>query len=111
MTVTIWHNPKCGTSRKVLEALRGQGIEPRIVEYLKTPPTRDELAEAAARIGEGPRALLWTKNNEALLEDNPSDGELLDRMAANPELIERPVVITPKGAAVCRPPEKLAALL
>jgi arsenate reductase len=112
--VTIFHNPSCSTSRKVLAQIRDRGLEPRIVDYLKAPPSKDELANLAAAVG-GVRALLRTK--EALYRelglDDPqrSDDELLDALAAHPVLLNRPVVVTDRGARVCRPPETVIELL
>jgi arsenate reductase len=111
MTVTIWHNPKCSTSRRVLDMIRERGIEPQVVEYLKTPPTKAQLNEMLARLGAGPADILRRKGNDALLADGPQGAALLDRMVANPILIERPIVQTPKGAALCRPVERVLDLL
>lgn len=115
MDVTIWHNPACGTSRTVLAALREAGIEPKVVEYLKTPPTRDELREVLARAGMTAHQLLRRK--EPLVAELGLDGpdttedQIIDAMADHPRLIERPVVITPMAVALCRPAEKVDALL
>lgn len=111
----IWHNPKCSTSRKVLQMIRDAGIEPEIRQYLKDPPSRDELKQALEALGIPPRGLLrrrGTPYDELGLGD-PSlpDDALIDAMVAHPALIERPVVFTPKGAAIGRPVEKVAALL
>jgi len=111
MTVTIWHNPKCSTSRKVLEAIRARGIDPVIVDYLNTPPDRATLTGILARMKAGPRDILRRKGNDALLADDPADADLLERMLTHPILIERPIVQTPKGAALCRPMERLEELL
>lgn len=101
-TVTIYHNPKCSTSRNALALLRERGIEPQVVEYLKTPPSRDELQRIAAATGEPLRALLRTKQPEYLEQglDDPqlSDDQLLDAMLATPVLINRPIVVSAKGA-------------
>ena len=113
--VTIYHNPRCSTSRNALALLRERGIEPQVVEYLKTPPSRDELQRIAAATGEPLRALLRTKQPEYLEQglDDPqlSDDQLLDAMLATPVLINRPIVVTPKGARLCRPSEAVLDLL
>ena len=115
MDVTIWHNPACGTSRKVLAALRAAGIEPVIVEYLKTPPTRAELTEVLARAGLSARQLLRRK--EPLVAElgldapDMAEARLIEAMADHPRLIERPVVITPTMALLCRPAEAVETLL
>jgi arsenate reductase len=115
MTVTIYHNPKCGTSRNVLAMIREQGIEPEVVEYLKTPPGRDTLAEIVKTTGEPVRAILrerGTPYGELGLDDPKwSDDELIDFMVEHPILMNRPIVVTPKGAALCRPKEKVLELL
>ena len=115
MTVTIYHNPKCGTSRNVLAMIREQGIEPEVVEYLKTPPGLDRLAEIVKATGEPVRAILrerGTPYGELGLDDPKwSDDELLDFMVEHPILMNRPIVVTPKGAALCRPKEKVLELL
>jgi arsenate reductase len=113
--VTIWHNPDCGTSRNVLALIRNSGVEPRIVEYLKTPPDRATLADAIARMGIAPRALLREKGTpfaELGLGDPPlSDDALLGAMLAHPILINRPVVFTPLGVKLCRPSETVLDIL
>ena len=115
MTITIYHNPACGTSRNVLAAIRAAGHEPRIVEYLKTPPSRAELEAMLAAMGVGVRAILRQRGTpyQALGLDDPQldDDALFTAIAAHPILIERPIVVSPKGTALCRPKEKLAALL
>jgi len=112
MDITLYHNPRCGTSRNTLALLRDAGHDPQIIDYLATPPTRAELAalaERAAGSGIPVRALLRSK--EALYAelglDNPAIGDeaLLDTLAANPILLNRPIVLTPKGMRVCRPAE------
>ena len=113
--VTIYHNPKCSTSRNVLALIREQGIEPTVVEYLKTPPSRADL-EALVKHGKlEARDLLRAKEPLAaelgLKEPSASDTTILDAIAANPILLNRPVVETPKGARPCRPPESVLALL
>lgn len=113
--VTIYHNPACSTSRKVLAAIRAAGHEPRIVEYLKTPPDRATLADLLARAGVTPRQAMRTKGGlwrELGLDDPAKDGDaILDALAANPALIERPIVVTGRGVRLCRPPERLAEIL
>ena len=113
--VTIYHNPKCSTSRNALALLRERGIEPRIVEYLKTPPTREELQRIAQATGRPLRALLRTKQAEVAEQglDNPAltDDQLVDAMLATPVLINRPIVVTPKGARLGRPLERILEVL
>jgi len=115
VTVTIYHNPACGTSRNVLGLIRKSGEEPRVVEYLKTPPSRDELADLIRRMGIGVRDLLRQKGTpyEALgLGDlSLTDDQLLDAMLAHPILINRPVVVTPIGVKLCRPSEAVLDIL
>ncbi len=111
----IYHNPACGTSRNVLAAIRAAGIEPRVIEYLKTPPSRAELEDLIARMGIPVRALLRRQGTpfEELGLDDPalSDAALIDAMMAHPILINRPIVISPKGVKLCRPSESVAELL
>ncbi len=113
--ITIWHNPACGTSRNALGLIRNSGAEPRVVEYLKTPPSRAEIADAARRAGITLRALLRQKGTPYAELDlgNPalSDDELLDAMVAHPILINRPVVFTPLGVRLCRPSEVVLDIL
>ena len=115
MAVTIWHNPKCATSRKVLAAIRAKGVEPRIVEYLKDPPSAADIRSALKEMGIGPRALLRRRGTpyDDLGLDKPkwTDSELIAAMAKHPLLIERPVVRTGKGTRLCRPPERLKDIL
>ncbi|ACB96956.1 arsenate reductase (glutaredoxin) [Beijerinckia indica] len=115
MDYVIFHNPSCGTSRKVLAALREAGIELEIRLYLKSPPSPAELADLLARMDMTPRALLRRKEKvyaELGLDDKSlSDATLIAAMSAHPILIERPIVVTPKQAVLCRPPEKVEALL
>ena len=115
MAVTIYHNPRCGTSRTVLAMLRERGIEPDIVLYLETPPDRATLQDLAAKLNITPRALMRRKEavyGELDLSDpTKSDAALIDAMLAHPILIERPIVVTPKGAVLCRPPEKVLEVL
>ncbi len=109
--VTIYHNPKCSTSRKVLGMIRDAGVEPQVIEYLKTPPSRAELVGLLGRMGIGPRALLrrrGTPYDELGLDDaGKSDDALIDAIVAHPVLMERPVVASAKGAVLCRPVERL----
>lgn len=108
MTVTIWHNPKCGTSRNVLAMIRATGVEPVIVEYLKTPPDAATLARVAAVVG-GAGKLLRAKEAPELV--GADEATILAAMAVDPILINRPVVMTPKGTVLARPPEAVLALL
>ena len=113
--VTIYHNPKCGTSRNVLGMIRNAGVEPRIVEYLKTPPSRDELVALIAATGGSVRAILREKGTpyaELGLDDPAkSDAELIDAILAHPILMNRPIVVSAKGAKLCRPSELVLDLL
>jgi arsenate reductase len=115
MTVTIWHNPKCATSRKVLEMIRKTGAEPHVVEHVKTPPSAAEIKAALKEMGLKPRELLRRKGTpyDELGLDDPklSDAALVAAMAKHPILIERPVVMSRKGARLCRPPERLEEIL
>jgi arsenate reductase (glutaredoxin) len=115
VTVTIYHNPNCGTSRNVLGMIRQSGEEPVIIEYLKTPPTRERLKELIAAMGIPVRALLREKGTpyaELELGDPKwADDQLLDFMIAHPILINRPMVITPKGVKLCRPSEPVLDIL
>lgn len=115
MSVTIFHNPGCGTSRNVLALIRAAGIEPTVVEYLKTPPDRDTLRSLARRSGQPLRALLREKGTpyaELNLADPAwSDEQLLDFVGQHPVLLNRPLVVTPLGVALCRPSERVLDLL
>jgi arsenate reductase len=115
MTVTIYHNPACGTSRNVLGLIRNSGQEPQIIEYLKTPPSRDELVSLVGRMGIPVRALLRRKGTpyDELNLDNAAltDSALIDAMLAHPILINRPIVVTPLGVALCRPSEAVLDIL
>jgi arsenate reductase len=115
MTITIYHNPQCGTSQKVLGMIRERGAEPRVIEYLLTPPSRAELVSLIERMGLTARALLrrrGTPYDELGLDDPKwTDDQLIDQMLLHPILIERPIVATPLGARLCRPPEKVLAIL
>ena len=114
-TITIYHNPKCGTSRNVLALIRNSGEEPEVIEYLKTPPTKARLAELVAATGQGVRALIREKGTPyaelGLADAKWSDDQLLDFMLAHPILINRPIVVTPKGTRLCRPSEAVLDLL
>ena len=111
MKATIWHNPNCGTSRKTLEILRDSGADITVIEYLKSPPTRDELKRVYARAGLSPAEGLRRKEEgSAALAESGSDA-VLDAMVANPALIERPLVETEKGARLCRPQDKVREIL
>ncbi len=113
--VVIYHNPDCGTSRNTLAMIRNAGIEPHVVEYLKTPPTRALLVQLIARAGLTPRTILREKGTPyaELGLGNPdlSDDELLDAMMAHPILINRPLVVTPLGVKLCRPSEAVLDIL
>ncbi|MCF8708733.1 arsenate reductase [Sphingobium faniae] len=113
--IVIYHNPECGTSRNALAMIRNAGIEPHVIEYLKTPPSRALLESLIARAGITPRALLREKGTPyADLElDNPdlSDVHLIDAMMKHPVLINRPLVVSPQGVKLCRPSEEVLDLI
>jgi len=113
--ITIYHNPACGTSRNTLGLIRHAGIEPRVVEYLKTPPSKDELRALVAATGQPVRALLREKGTPyvelGLGDPKWSDDELLDFIVRHPILMNRPVVVTPLGTKLCRPSEAVLELL
>ncbi|CAM8663318.1 ArsC Arsenate reductase and related proteins, glutaredoxin family [Comamonadaceae bacterium] len=115
MTITIFHNPACGTSRNTLAMIRNSGVEPTVIEYLKTPPTRARLQELLAAMGSGPRELLREKGTPYaeldLANEKWTDDELMDFMLAHPILINRPVVETPLGTRLCRPSELVLDIL
>ncbi|EHH66870.1 arsenate reductase (glutaredoxin) [Gluconobacter morbifer] len=115
MTITIYHNPACGTSRNVLALIRNSGDEPRIIEYLKTPPSRAELVDLIARMDVPVRSILREKGTpfHELGLDNPAltDDALIDAMIAHPILMNRPIVVTPLGTALCRPSETVLDIL
>jgi len=115
MTVTIFHNPQCGTSRNTLAMIRASGEEPNIVEYLKSPPDREKLRELAKAMGVQARDLLRQKETayaELKLNDPAlSDDELIDAILAHPILLQRPIVETRKGTRMCRPSEAVLDLL
>ncbi|HCA9524893.1 TPA: glutaredoxin-dependent arsenate reductase [Klebsiella variicola subsp. variicola] len=113
--ITIYHNPDCGTSRNILALIRNSGVEPTVILYLETPPSRAELKKLIADMGISVRALL-RKNTEPyehleLAEDRFSDDELLNAMLAHPILINRPVVVTPLGTRLCRTSEAVLDIL
>jgi arsenate reductase len=115
MTVTIYHNPSCGTSRNTLAMIRQSGETPEVIEYLKTPPGRARLIELAQAMGISIRALLREKGTPyaelGLADPKWGDDELIDFMLAHPILINRPIVVTPKGTRLCRPSEQVLDLL
>lgn len=115
MPVTIYHNPACGTSRNTLAMIRASGVEPTVIEYLKTPPSRETLLGLIARMGITPRDLLREKGTPYadLGLDDPalSDEDLVDAMMAHPVLINRPIVVTDRGVRLCRPSERVFDLL
>lgn len=115
MTPIIFHNPKCGTSRNTLAIMQASGETPDVVEYLKTPPSREYLIELLALMQNTPRELLRSKESiyTELGLDNPAltDAQLIDAMIAHPILINRPIVVTDKGAVLCRPAERVFELL
>lgn len=113
--ITIFHNPDCSNSRGALELLRARGLEPHIVDYLATPLTAAELFELIAHMGVPVRSVLRSKETlyQTLGLDHPacSDADLILALAQYPQLLNRPIVVTPKGAALCRPPEQVLSLL
>ena len=115
MTTTIFHNPRCSTSRNALALIQASGETPEVVEYLKTPPSREHLVELLNKMQMSPRELMRSK--EAVFTelglDNPevSDDKLIDVMIDNPILINRPIVVTEKGAVLCRPLERIFEVL
>jgi len=115
MSVTIYHNPACGTSRNTLAMIRQSGEEPEVIEYLKNPPDRARLIELIAAMGISARALLREKGTPytelGLADPKWSDDQLIDVMLAHPILINRPIVETPKGTRLCRPSEAVLELL
>jgi arsenate reductase len=115
MTVTIYHNPACGTSRNTLAMIRQSGEEPVVIEYLKTPPTRARLVELLRKMDMTPRQLLREKGTPyaelGLADPKWTDDELIDFMMKDPILMNRPIVETPKGVALCRPSEKVLEIL
>ncbi|MGI4792975.1 MAG: arsenate reductase (glutaredoxin) [Janthinobacterium lividum] len=115
MTVTIYHNPACGTSRNTLALIRNSGIEAEVIEYLKTPPSRDTLLDMIQRAGLTPRALLREKGTPyaelGLADPALTDDQLINAMMVHPILINRPLVVTPLGVKLCRPSEAVLDIL
>lgn len=115
MSLAIYHNPACATSRKVLGMIRAAGIEPEIILYLKTPPSRKEIEDLLARMKLRPRAILRRRGTPydelGLGDEKLSDSQLIEAMAAHPILIERPIVVTKTAAVLCRPPERVNEIL
>ena len=115
MTVTIYHNPKCSTSRNALALIRERGIEPTIIEYLKTPLTKTELQTLIAKMDVPVRDVMRWKEKDTVaaagISETSSDGALLDAMVAHPVLMNRPIVVTEKGAKLCRPSETVSEIL
>jgi len=113
--IIIYHNPECGTSRNTLAMIRNAGIEPHVIEYLKTPPSRALLESLIARAGMTPRALLREKGTPfaelGLDDESLSDAALIDAMMAHPILINRPLVVSPLGVKLCRPSEAVLDIL
>ena len=115
MDVIIYHNPACGTSRNTLGLIRNAGVEPHVIEYLKTPPTHVMLADLIARMGVSVRSVVRQKGalyaDLGLADEGISDEKLIDAMVQNPSLIDRPIVVTPRGVRLCRPSEAVLDLL
>ena len=115
MDIILYHNPACGTSRNVFGLIRNAGIEPHVIEYLKTPPSRTMLESLIERTGGTARSLLREKEPQCaelgLLAEGISDAQLIDAMMAHPLLINRPIVVSPLGVALCRPSETVLPLL
>ena len=115
MSVTIYHNPDCGTSRNTLAMIRQSGVEPTIIEYLNAPPSREKLKQLISAMGIPVRALLRQKGTPyddlGLADPKWTDEQLIDKMLAHPILINRPIVVTPKGVKLCRPSEAVLDIL
>ena len=113
--VTIFHNPNCGTSRNTLALLKEKGVQPKVVEYLKAGWTEPQLKDLFQRMGVSARDVLRVRGTDAeergLTDPKASDAAVLKAMTENPILVERPIVVTPKGAALCRPAERVLDLL
>jgi arsenate reductase (glutaredoxin) len=113
--ITIYHNPSCSTSRKVLGMLRQSGNEPKVIEYLKTPPSKAELKNLLKQMGMTPRQLLRRRGTPfdalGLGDSDKTEEQLIDAILAHPILMERPVVVSDKGVRLCRPPEKVLEIL
>lgn len=114
-SITIYHNPRCSKSRQTLQLLRERGIEPDIIEYLKVPPDEATLADVLRQLGISVHELARTGESLykelGLDQDSPNEAEMLRLLVKNPKLIERPIVVTPRGAAIGRPPESVLKLL
>ena len=115
MTVTIFHNPACGTSRNTLAAIRESGVEPTVVEYLKAGWTKPQLQDLLGKLALRPRGILRTKGALAaelgLTDPSASDDAILDAMVAHPVLVERPIVVSPRGTVLARPSERVFEIL
>ena len=115
MSVTIYHNPACGTSRNTLALIRATGVEPEVIHYLETPPSRDELVSLIRRMGISARDLLREKGTPyaelGLRDPSLTDDQLIDAMMEHPILINRPIVVGPKGVKLCRPSEDVLSVL
>ena len=115
MSVTIYHNPACGTSRNTMALIRATGVEPAVIHYLETPPSHEELVSLIRRMGTGPRDLLREKGTpyaELNLGDlSLTDDQIIDAMMEHPILINRPIVVGPRGVKLCRPSEEVLSLL
>jgi len=113
--ITMYHNPQCATSRNVLALIRNTGVEPEVIEYLKTPPSRDKLLELLGQMGINVRALLRQKGTPfdelGLGDEALTDDALLDAIVTHPILMNRPIVVTPLGARLCRPSEAVLDIL
>ena len=113
--VTVFHNPACGTSRNVVAAVKEAGYEPQVIEYLKTGWTKAQLKDLLGQMGARPRDILRTRGTPAealgLTDPAASDDDILNAMVAHPILVERPIVVTPRGTALCRPSEAVFTLL
>ena len=113
--ITIYHNPACGTSRNTLALIRNSGAEPEVIEYLKTPPSKERLQQMLQAMGIGARELLREKGTPyeelGLADSKWTDDQLVDHMVQHPILINRPVVVTPLGAKLCRPSELVLNIL
>jgi len=113
--ITIYHNPACGTSRNTLALIRNSGVEPEVIEYLKTPPSKERLQQLLADMGVGARAVLRQKGTPydelGLADPRWTDDELLDFVVQHPILLNRPVVVTPLGTRLCRPSEAVLEIL
>jgi len=108
--ITIYHNPRCGTSRNTLAMIRNSGVEPTVIEYLKIPPSREQLVALIAAAGLGVRGIMRAKeamfSELGLADPAKTDGELIEAMMTHPILINRPIVVTPLGTRLCRPSER-----